>query len=129
VGFLLKQVLHRFADEGIAGQFSAFRQALERCPDFAVEIDVEIHLRSPSLPNITAHRLYQAEIQRTGGNLTLILIVFTSPPRSVFLRNDGNTALYAELLAAGALPDTRDDEGWVPLQFAAHAQSESVTSL
>jgi uncharacterized protein len=43
--------------------------------------------------------------------------------------NDGNTALCAELLAAGALPNARDDNGWVPLHFAAQAQSVSVTSL
>jgi ankyrin repeat protein len=43
--------------------------------------------------------------------------------------NDGNTALCAELLAAGASPSPRDDNGWVPLHFAAQAQSASVTSL
>jgi uncharacterized protein len=43
--------------------------------------------------------------------------------------NDGNPILCAELLAAGALPNSRDDNGWVPLHFAAQAQSASVTSL
>ena len=42
---------------------------------------------------------------------------------------DGNTILCAELLAAGALPNSRDDNGWAPLHFAAQAQSASVVSL
>jgi hypothetical protein len=71
VGFFLKQILHRLADEGITSQFSALCHALESCPDLVVEIDVEIHLRSLLPPDITAHKLYQAGIQRNGGDLRM----------------------------------------------------------
>jgi ankyrin repeat protein len=42
---------------------------------------------------------------------------------------DGNSALCAELLAAGAIPNVSDDSGWTPLHFAAQAQSAPVTKL